>query len=418
MAARVLPSPPPAELGLLRADDFAAISKIVAESVEAAKQRQEAARTGADAPAAPGTPANNMGGKSSRTPDQPARLVLEDGEVVEIPARRGWGGDSAFVDWVNYTSHESAYCHKQPGIEIFNGSAVTDDEIIDRVSAVCLRIFGFGITAQRPIGANFYKRSYVLGEGCGMVCHGGQRSTVLVMLSGTGCAAAAPGWEKRLYDWLTENFRNHNTRITRADLAHDDFTGQLYSVDRANADFDAGLFTNGGRTPDCEYRGNWKRPNGKGRTFYVGHRSNGKFARIYEKGRELGDRNSEWCRVEVEMKSVDRIIPFEVLLDAGAYLAATYPAFAWVSDRQERILTEQKKTEITYQSMCAWLKKQCGAALNVVAHIEGSAQAALEKIIRDEIPARLKVPSYLHGGQWLHDRQRESVPIEVSIAAW
>ncbi|MBW7902264.1 MAG: replication initiation factor domain-containing protein [Rhodocyclaceae bacterium] len=407
-----IPHAIPADLGLLTESDFARIGEVVSESLKAAHERLAAARDARQRALLP-APANNMGGKSE---DAPARLVLEDGQIVEVPARRGWGGDTAFVDWVNYTSHESAYYHRSPGMEFFNGSPVTDDEVIARVSVACLKIFGFGITAERPTGANFYKRSFVLGEGCGMVCYGGQRSTVLVMLSGAGCAAAAPGWEKRLYDWLV--FHRHHAKITRIDLAHDDFTGERYSVDKADADFDAGLYCNGGRMPDCEKRGNWKRPNGKGRTFYVGHRSNGKFARIYEKGRELGDKSSEWNRVEAELKSIGRTIPFEALLEAGCYLAACYPAFAWISERQERIVTEQKKAEVTYESGCAWLKKQVGAWINALLQIEGSPEAVIAKIIRDEIPSRLKVPSYLFGGDWLHDRKREYPPLDTAIAAW
>ena len=34
--------------------------------------------------------------------------------------------------------------------------------------------------------------------------------------------------------------------------------------------------------------GNWKRPNGKGRTLYIGCRESGKSCRIYEKGKEQG----------------------------------------------------------------------------------------------------------------------------------
>lgn len=415
-----------ADAGLLGPRDFDRIRAAVEESF---RQAQERAEEAGRAPAAkrqvaaePSPSTNNMEGKTLTGADT-VQLILEDGQIKQIPARRGWGGSSAFVDWINYTAHEEAYMRDFEGEALLN-----PDDVVKLISAACHRIFGFGILAERPTGANFYRRSFVLGEGCGMVCYGGQRHTVLVMLSGAGCAAAKPGWEQRLHDWL-EGHRNQCARITRIDLAHDVFGGEQigpttdgthigYSVDAANADFDAGLFSAGGRMPDCEHRGNWKRPNGKGRTFYVGHRANGKFARIYEKGRELGDKSSEWTRIEVELKSVDRIIPFDVLLKAGEYLAATYPAFAWISEHQERIFTEQKKAEVTYDSMMAWLKRQCGAALNVARAIEGSAEAALSKIVRDEIPSRLKVPSHLYGGEWLHERTREVPSLSVSVAAW
>jgi phage replication initiation protein len=261
-----------------------------------------------------------------------------------------------------------------------------------------------------------------------MVCHGGQRSTVLVMLSGAGCSAARPGWEHRLHNWMESH--RASAKITRIDLAHDCYEGELigpvrpgerrsgYSVNAADLDYDNGSFTNGGRTPDIEHRGNWKKPNGKGRTVYVGHRVNGKYARIYEKGRELGDKKSEWVRVEVELKAVDRIIPFDVLLKAGEYLAATYPAFTWIADRQERILTTQKKTEITYESMLRWLHRQCGAALAVGKEIEGSAEALLQKISKPgEIPARLKIPSFMFKTESVHERKRETLSLDMAYQA-
>ncbi|MDO8933114.1 MAG: replication initiation factor domain-containing protein, partial [Rhodocyclaceae bacterium] len=145
-----------------------------------------------------------------------------------------------------------------------NGVPVTDDQLIIEVSIYCESIFGFGITAKRDKGANFYHRSWELGEGLGMVCYGGQRDTVLISLSGEGCGAAKPGWENRLYQFLEHQAKR--PRITRVDLAHDDFNGSRYSCDKAVADFDAGLFNAGGRTPDIEQRGNWKTHNGKGRT--------------------------------------------------------------------------------------------------------------------------------------------------------
>ena len=387
--------------GRLTQVDFDAIHKEVTESLAAAHERQAAAASTAEARgggAGACSPATNRGGKSgngSEGTEIAARLVLEDGTVKEIPARRGYGGDTAFLDWVNFTTDES---------DFFKGflTPVADIDVVRLVSVKCHEIFGFGITSERETGANFYHRSYILGDACGMVCHGGQRGTVLVMLSGEGCAAARPGWEKRLYDFLFScGIRAH---LTRVDLAHDIYDGKAYTVDQADADFDAGLYNCGGRNPNHEYRGNWKRPNGKGRTIYVGNRKNGKFCRVYEKGKQLGDANSPWVRVEVEMKAINRIIPLDALLRPGEYLAAAYPALSWISEHQERIITVQKKTEISYAVMCDWLKRQCGAALNVLAEIEGSAEAALQKVIRvGEIPKRMKSSSWLYPERYIHE---------------
>jgi phage replication initiation protein len=405
-----IPLAPPRDLGLMPESEHDQIYQAVLHSIDEARQRKAAesalrdATSASEAGSAARAPATNRGGKSEIA----ARLVLEDGEVMEVPARRGWGGDHAFLDWVNFTTDETDF--------FFGMSLISDEEVIDRVSFYCKEIFGFGISQERATGANFYQRSYVLGENCGMVCHGGQRSTVLVMLSGEGCAAAREGWEKRLYDFLTKC--GPRAKLTRLDLAHDIYDGVAYSVDQADADFDAGLFNCGGRHPNHEQRGNWKRPTGKGRTLYIGSRENGKFCRVYEKGRQLGDKTSPWVRVEVEMKSVSRIIPFDALLRPGEYLAASYPAFAWLSERQERVLTTQKKTEITYDAMCDWAKRQMGAFVNVLVEIEGSAEKAVAKIIKEgAIPSRLKVPSWLFVDAAIHEQPREKPNEEMFFQA-
>ena len=393
----------------LSAAELERIGIDVAESLEAARERvavaacREAARSDAKLP-----PAGNTGGKSSEeapSPEIPARFVCIDGHPVEIPARRGWGGDAAFCDWINFTAKEEAF---------FLGSTpVTDNQVIEHVSATCLRLFGFGITSKRETGANFYRESYVLGDNYGLVCYGGQRNTVLVSLSGEGCAGARAGWEERLQDWLSTAFM---ARITRVDLAYDDFEGVL-DIEDLDMFFDAGLFNCGGRNPDIEHRGNWKRPNGKGRTVYVGNRKNGKFFRGYEKGKQLGDPSSPWVRLETELKGVDREIPFDVLTRAGEYLAATYPALGFISQRQERILTTQKATEITYQAMCDWLKRQCGAALAVVLEVEG-VEKFVEKCVRvGEMPKRLKFPDYRFSPESIETRPRVHLPLEVMLEA-
>lgn len=329
--------------------------------------------------------------------ERAATLVLRDGDVVEVPARRGYGGSSAFIDWINVTVDEqSFYWDKVP---------VLDDQLIVEVSVLCESIFGFGITSKREKGANFYRMSWTLGEGFGLVCYGGQRDTVLISLSGEGCAAARPGWEKRLYEFLEG--RAVRPRITRIDLAHDDFTGRQYSVDRAVEDYDAGMFLCGGRMPDIETRGNWKAPNGKGRTVYVGNRINGKFLRVYEKGKQLGAVDSPWVRVEGELKAVDRHIPHDVLIEAGAYLAEMYPALGWISTKRRRIETVKREAQYSYKKMLEWLKRQCGAALWFAAEMEGGAAELIEKIAREELPRGLRnLSNWQTAGIPIHKAER------------
>lgn len=399
-----------AELKAVFDPDFAAVD--ILRQLDEAQARKLAgagsATAASEARRGAVPPPTNRGGKSEEGSDL-IRLVLENGVVKELSKRRGWGGSAAFVDWVNFTIGEET-------ISTDDGGCVTDDQVMVAMSHRLFDIFGFGIAAKRGNGANFYKTAWDMGDSWGMVCHGGQRGTILVMINGTGCAAAKEGWEGRLMDFLNKSDR---ARITRLDLAHDDYTGKTYSVDRADMDHTNGLFNCGGRDPECEYRGNWKRPSGKGRTFNVGNRKNGKFCRVYEKGRQLGDENSEWTRIETEFKSVDRVIPFDALVRPGEYLAAAYPAFAWISERQERIVTTQKVVQAGVDKATKWLRHQCGASLGWLVKLKGVDQV-LKDIVRDGDPAWTKIPHFTLSQEAIHTKKREvhAVDLAQTVECW
>jgi len=373
----------------LSAADFEHINQETQKAIQDARERIASA-AGEAAAALP--PTSNTGGKIN--------LVLEGGKIKEVLQRVHSENEVCFIDWVNFTCHESSFQ--------WGATAVSDDQLVAEVSAKCESIFGFGITEKREKGANFYRTSYTLGDKYGLVCYGGQRNTVLIMLTGEGCAASRTGWERRLYDFLNSAT---TPRITRLDLSHDDIEGNLFTMESLEKAYDDGLFNNGGRNPDIELRGNWKNPNGKGRTLYVGNRQNGKFFRGYEKGCQLGDGSSKWVRLEVEFKSVDRVIPFDALLRPQDYFAAAYPVLASFSQRAERILTTQKTVEVSYERTKAWLKHQCGAALNLMYQVEGNAQAVLDMVMREgNIPKGVKVPSYLTAGEFLHNLEKTVIP--------
>ncbi len=374
--------------------DFDQINKGLKDAINASLAHCAQGSVATKAHGATTSPTSNTGGK--------VELVLENGKIKEVLKRKHYQSKTAIIDWVNFTVHESTF-------ELMT-NAVSDKEVIFGISVVCESIFGFGITAQRERGANFYKTSYTLGNSFGLVCYGGQRNTVLVMLTGEGCAAARHGWERRLYDFL--NFAQ-NSKITRVDLAHDDYTGDTFTVDKVEAAYDNGLFNTGGRHPDCEMRGNWKNPNGKGRTFTVGSRTNGKFFRGYEKGKQLGDEHSAWFRAEVEFKSVDRIIPFDCLLYPHEYLAAAYPILEGLSIHQERILTTQKTVEISYERTKKWLKHQCGSALNLVHEMDGF--DGIKELFRDgKLPKGVDFPSFLNVKDAMHHDSNPHTPIYMA----
>ena len=128
-----------------------------------------------------------------------------------------------------------------------------------------------------------------------------------------------------------------------------------------------GGFQNGNRAPNVEHKGNWKRPNGRGRTLNIGSRESGMYLRLYEKGRAEGDPDDNWQRAEVEFKSRDRILPFTMLLSPSEYFIAAYPCFQMLSEdiQPERIETMKKAASINAHAALEIIKKQYGKYINV-----------------------------------------------------
>ncbi|MCU4379973.1 replication initiation factor domain-containing protein [Acinetobacter haemolyticus] len=327
-----------------------------------------------------GTPINKMGVKVSDTRPQDADLPYQHNPLYTIPHthmimtndgvkhieyRMPSDNEIAVIDWVNFTI----------GLESLGDHLWQEDEFIleshrctaamDILDPILDDIFGFSTTHCRNSGLNFYNQSYVLGEDFGFVCIGGQRNTILIMINGRGCNFAKSGWELRLYNFLVTQAKR--AKLTRVDIAHDDFQGKHVSVDWGNMQDGLGGFQLGNRAPNIEHKGNWRRPNGKGRTLCIGSRDSGKYLRIYEKGRAEGDPDDNWQRAEVEFKSIDRILPFDMLLAPSEYFIAAYPCFRDLAEhiQPERIETITKTAQINFQTAIENLKHQYGKYINV-----------------------------------------------------
>jgi phage replication initiation protein len=245
----------------------------------------------------------------------------------------------------------------------------------------------FGPVVERGRGQHGYTKSFELGCSSALFAYGGQRGTALISLPGEACSI--------IRDWssviaLLSSFPS--CRITRWDGAVDDFSG-IHSVDYAVACYERGDFTAGGNTPSCNQNGNWIQPDGSGRTFYVGKRKNGKMLRVYEKGMQLGHRWHPWVRWEVELHNVDRVIPWNVLLEPASYVVGSYPkALGWVQEEMSRIRTIQRQTQISYEHLVEYASRAYGPLLNVMRDVEGTAEAVLDRLYRFGTPRRLQHP--------------------------
>ncbi len=291
-------------------------------------------------------------------------ILDSKGNLLGVPLRRGVS-DSAFIDQISFSFHEQTFWDKY-GVRV---SLLDDEDFIRTASMLAEEIFGFGITKESlGSGGRFYERCWLMGTAdvlYGRVHFGGQNQTMLFELTATGCGAAKSGWESRLYGFLSSAVR---PKITRVDVAKDFFSGE-YHPNQAREDRNAGLFTCHHVKPKGECIGSdWEESDEakmtKGKTYGVGSRESSKYVRIYEKGKQLGDKTSPWVRFEIEFKSKDIVIPFEVLQSPGEYFGGAYPICERFSEQATRIHAVKKHSEISAVNYLEWVKKQFGRAAN------------------------------------------------------
>lgn len=275
--------------------------------------------------------------------DEAPRLVTR-GESITSPTPNK--PKAALIDWLNFTFPFDFISADPQRI-----SKLLDDQLFAAL--------GYATTRFRNKGHLGYSDSWDLGNGFGILASGGksQSSTCLVSLNGGGCTP--------IQDWqaVHDLMLSLNVKITRVDLAHDDFAGD-YNITAGLEMLALGQFTTNGRPPNAMFVDDFD--SGKGKTLYIGNRDSGKLLRVYEKGKQLGDSLSPWVRWELELHNKDRSIPLDVLLRPGDYLAGGYPCLAWVSETQDRIKTTRNQLKISFDHLVKHCRQSYGKLLYVV----------------------------------------------------
>lgn len=258
---------------------------------------------------------------------------------------------------------------------------------VNDIAVPLMTILGekFAPVKDRKRGLHGYKQSFTLGESGALLAVGGQAGTGFLSFSGQACNHIE-NWHV-LHDFLSTL---PGARITRWDGAVDDFIGR-FGVDDAVEMYKHGWFNTGGNKPSCRQVGDWLEPDGRGRTFYVGMRQNGKMLRVYEKGMQCGRRHHPWVRWEVEFRNKDREIPWDVLLTPGPYLVGAYPrALHWVGEEVGRIKTLKYQYNLTLDALADHAKRSYGKCVNGLLEIyDGDHRAVIERLIEEGKPRRV-----------------------------
>ncbi|HEY4557760.1 MAG TPA: replication initiation factor domain-containing protein [Enteractinococcus sp.] len=251
----------------------------------------------------------------------------------------------------------------------------------ENAHAVALHLFawffaGLGLElGEAATGGRFYlyriRISNAAGEFVGMIELGGENCrrsdgtyTARIELTGDGCkslTAASCGHAKRWLE-LRAKLESCGGRLTRVDVAADDLVGN-YPIKLAQTWYSSGEFDNRGQRPKAQFIDDYD--SGDGKTLYIGGKKSEKQLRVYEKGREQGDRESPWVRYEAQFRASNRKeLPLDLLRDPASYLLGAYPVLNFLHCVATRIEITKAAVSATWKSARRHLRRQYGATLN------------------------------------------------------
>jgi len=301
--------------------------------------------------------------------------------VPEVPAFQ-----VSKIDWLNCTFDRPAM--SVPGLVSFLGT------LCNRAMSAKLEggLLGFEQRHRLFVHLDDGSKSEI-----GALALGGeaQKGRWLLQFTGHGCSMVQD-WES-----LHELLEGLGAKITRLDVALDFLEGEK-TVDDAMDMLEAGLFTSKGRTPSSNIAGQWFGKNTAGRTLYVGKSKNGKMLRCYEKGKQLGDAESQWTRYEVQLGNRDREIPLDALLHPDRYFVGAYPALeALIDEVPAPIPTTRNEAKISLGHLLYHMKRCYGKALHQVTETTAATHLDLVEEIRIVgVPRRLKPAGVDSGLAW------------------
>lgn len=279
------------------------------------------------------------------------------------------------------------------------------------------------LTLWFPVSVNFipsdrgifgYESSYDVKVWCNgelkrvaIVACGGSTAgnTMCLDMSGLGCSLVD--------DWQSVycTLQDLDARITRADTALDLIEG--YTVEQFDEMYFAGDFNCGGRIPSRKIveAGDSKVKDRHGKTLYFGKKQNGKELCIYQKGKQLGNEESEWVRVECRFGNRDRVIPHDIVLNPSKYFAGAFVALQSLIDTlPEKILTDKKdladkEFEISINHLIHYCRIAYGKLFSCMesSQEEPDYKALFDSVTVRGVPKRLEKSALASGMQWAHE---------------
>ncbi|URL60173.1 replication initiation factor domain-containing protein [Luteibacter flocculans] len=247
-------------------------------------------------------------------------------------------------------------------------------------------------TELRSKSWQFYRLSSFIhdeeGNTVGRIGRGGNGDTWCVSLSGAGCRLVS--------DWarVVGQAAALRAHISRIDVAFDDYAGAVFDIRGVDAMARSGAFAGNGQPPRTRFIDD--HGSNTGCTVYVGGKGRKELC-IYEKGKQLGDPESPWVRVELRLWSRNCVIPMEAITFPERFLRGAYKVLderlpIVASPEAARPEYTRREVDATVQGAKRFLKQQCGPLLHLLwaALGPGAEDWFKENVFRNTVPARFK----------------------------
>lgn len=249
----------------------------------------------------------------------------------------------------------------------------------------CGAAIAVGPITDKPF--NFYPRSAVMVDSTGNVAGRigfSDDGRMCISLTGQGCQHV-PHWPS-----VADNLDAIGARISRLDIAIDDLTGETFNLQTFRDLHTAGEFMNNGRPPSASYVDDLG--SNKGCSLYIGQKGH-KQLNVYEKGKQLGDPDSQHTRAELRLYAKRLELPTDALRNPAKYYAGAYPALAaFVVGEAERLLVKEIMVNASAKAMVRFLRTQAGTALHLVMDALGddALEYLMQHVVRPGRPGRFK----------------------------